>query len=185
MTDQATQRAIIHAAPERCFAVAADFARYPEWASDVKQATVLTRDAEGRGGEVEYRAAALGRSTTYVLRYNYGSNPLRLSWRLIRGDLMHRLDGEYEAKPFWYWDKGNVAIVGRTFAVADLKHVRFAGFIAWLLWAGIHIYFLIGFANRLLVMFQWAISFLTKRRGVRILPLAREETTLRHQSRSR
>ena len=99
MTDQASQRAIIHAAPERCFVVAADFARYPEWASDVKQATVLTSDAEGRGGEVEYRAAALGRTTTYVLRYNYGSNPLRISWRLMRGDLMHRLDGEYEFAP--------------------------------------------------------------------------------------
>jgi ribosome-associated toxin RatA of RatAB toxin-antitoxin module len=99
MTDQASQRAIIHATPERCFAVAADFARYPEWAADIKQATVLSTDAEGRGSEVEYRAAALGRSTNYLLRYNYGSNPLRLSWRLMRGDLMHRLDGEYEFSP--------------------------------------------------------------------------------------
>jgi ribosome-associated toxin RatA of RatAB toxin-antitoxin module len=99
MTDQATQRAIVHATPEECFAVAADFERYPEWASDVKQATVLSRDTDGRGSEVEYRAAALGRSTTYVLRYNYGSNPLRLSWRLMSGDIMHRLDGEYEFAP--------------------------------------------------------------------------------------
>jgi ribosome-associated toxin RatA of RatAB toxin-antitoxin module len=99
MTDQATHRAIINASPEQCFAVASDFARYPEWASDVKQATVLTRDDDGRGGEVEYRAAALGRSSTYVLRYTYGSNPLRISWRLIRGDLMHRLDGEYDFAP--------------------------------------------------------------------------------------
>jgi ribosome-associated toxin RatA of RatAB toxin-antitoxin module len=99
MTDQASQRAIIHAPPEQCFAVAADFARYPEWANDIKQANVLTRDADGRGGEVEYRAAAFGRSTTYVLRYNYGSNPLRISWRLMRGDLMRRLDGEYEFAP--------------------------------------------------------------------------------------
>ena len=55
--------------------------------------------------------------------------------RLIR----RRVNGERPAKPFWYWDKGNMAIVGRTFAVADLKHVRFAGFTAWLLWVGIHI----------------------------------------------
>ena len=99
MTEQASQRAIVHAPPERCFAVAADFARYPEWASDIKQAKVLTSDADGRGGEVEYRAAAFGRSTTYVLRYNYGSNPLRISRRLMRGDLMRRLDGEYEFAP--------------------------------------------------------------------------------------
>jgi NADH dehydrogenase len=91
--------------------------------------------------------------------------------RLIR----RRIKGERSAKPFWYWDKGNMAIVGRTFAVADLKHVRFSGFTAWLLWIGVHIYFLIGFANRLLVMLQWGISFVTKRRGVRILPFAQSE----------
>src|SRR5262249_30447132 len=91
--------------------------------------------------------------------------------RLIR----RRVDGEgAPAKPFWYWDKGNLAIVGRTYAVADLKHVRFSGFVAWLVWIAIHIYFLIGFANRLLVTLRWAMSFLTKRRGVRILPLAQE-----------
>lgn len=90
---------------------------------------------------------------------------------IIRG----RVRGEHSDKPFWYWDKGNLAIVGRTYAVADLKHVRFSGFTAWLLWIGVHIYFLIGFANRLLVMMQWGISFVTKRRGVRILPLAEEE----------
>jgi NADH dehydrogenase len=87
-----------------------------------------------------------------------------------------RVNGEQSTKPFWYWDKGNMAIVGRTYAVADLKHVRFSGFAAWLLWLGVHIYFLIGFANRLLVMLQWGFSFLTKRRGVRILPLDREST---------
>jgi len=72
--------------------------------------------------------------------------------------------------PFWYWDKGNMAIVGRTYAIADLNFLRFSGFLAWLTWAVVHIYFLIGFANRLLVMFQWAVSFITKRRAVRIFP---------------
>ena len=89
--------------------------------------------------------------------------------------MRRRVNGKSPAKPFWYRDKGNMAIVGRTFAVADLKHARFSGFAAWLLWAGVHIYFLIEFANRLLVMAQWAISFLTKQRGVRILPLAQAE----------
>lgn len=97
--------------------------------------------------------------------------------RYVASLIRRRVKGGSPAKPFWYWDKGNMAIVGRTFAVADLKHVRFAGFTAWMLWAGIHIYFLIGFANRLLVMLQWAISFVTKQRGVRILPLARAEVT--------
>lgn len=91
--------------------------------------------------------------------------------------IRRRVNGKRSAKPFWYWDKGNMAIVGRTFAVADLKHVRFSGLTAWLLWSGIHIYFLIGFANRLLVTLQWAISFVTKRRVVRILPLAQAKMT--------
>jgi len=95
--------------------------------------------------------------------------------RYVAKLIRRRINGQRSAKAFWYWDKGNMAIVGRTFAVADLKHVRFSGFTAWLLWAGIHIYFLIGFANRLLVTMQWAISFITKRRGVRILPLAQTE----------
>jgi NADH dehydrogenase len=73
-------------------------------------------------------------------------------------------------QPFWYWDKGDLAIVGRTYAVADLRFLRFSGLIAWLLWAGVHIYALIGFANRLFVVLQWGLAFLTKRRRVRILP---------------
>ncbi len=92
--------------------------------------------------------------------------------------IRQRLNGERSPKPFYYWDKGNMAIVGRSFAVADFKYVQFSGLAAWLLWIGVHIYFLIGFANRLLVILQWGFSFLTKRRGVRILPLVQSENTL-------
>jgi NADH dehydrogenase len=86
--------------------------------------------------------------------------------RLIR----NRVAGIKPPKPFWYWDKGDLAIVGRTYAVADLRFLRFSGFPAWLVWAGVHIYFLIGFANRFFVLVQWAFAFLTKRRRVRVLP---------------
>jgi NADH dehydrogenase len=72
--------------------------------------------------------------------------------------------------PFWYWDKGDLAIVGRTYAVADLRFLQFAGFPAWIVWALVHIYFLIGFANRFLVLLQWSFAFVTKRRQVRIFP---------------
>jgi NADH dehydrogenase len=81
-----------------------------------------------------------------------------------------RLEGRPASAPFWYWDKGNLAVVGRTFAVADLGFWRFSGFPAWLLWAGVHIYFLIGFANRMFVSLRWAMAFLTNRRSVRIFP---------------
>jgi NADH dehydrogenase len=80
-----------------------------------------------------------------------------------------RVRAQAPPKPFWYWDKGELAIVGRTFAVADLGFARFSGFGAWLMWALVHIYFLVGFPNRLFVTLQWVISFLTKRRQVRIL----------------
>jgi len=84
--------------------------------------------------------------------------------------IRRRVTGRAQPKPFWYWDKGELAIVGRAYAVADLRLVQFGGFLAWLVWAAVHIYFLIGFANRLFVSLQWGIAFLTKRRRVRILP---------------
>jgi NADH dehydrogenase len=84
--------------------------------------------------------------------------------------IRRRVDGRPQPQPFWYWDKGDLAIVGRTYAVADLRFVRFAGFAGWILWASVHIYFLIGFANRLFVMLQWGFDFLTQRRRVRVLP---------------
>jgi hypothetical protein len=51
----------------------------------------------------------------------------------------------------------------------DLRFLRFSGLVAWLLWAGVHIYFLIGFANRLFVLLQWLIALIIKRRAVRVL----------------
>jgi NADH dehydrogenase len=90
--------------------------------------------------------------------------------RYVADVIRRRLSGRPRPKPFWYWDKGELAIVGRAYAVADLRLARFAGFPAWLVWAGVHIYFLIGFANRLFVTLQWGLAFLTKRRRVRILP---------------
>ena len=96
MSDQAAERTEIDATPEACFAVAIDFEKYPEWASDVKEVTIVAHDDQGRGGDVSFRVAAMGRSTSYTLRYSYGSNPLRMSWRLIEGDVMERIDGEYE-----------------------------------------------------------------------------------------
>jgi NADH dehydrogenase len=84
--------------------------------------------------------------------------------RVIR----NRVLGRNAPAPFWYWDKGDLAIVGRTYAVADLRFVRFAGFPAWIIWAVVHIYFLIGFANRFFVLLQWGLAFVTKRRQVRI-----------------
>jgi NADH dehydrogenase len=84
--------------------------------------------------------------------------------RYVARIIRRRVLGLKPPPPFWYWEKGDLAIVGRSYAVADLRFVRFAGFIGWLLWALVHIYFLIGFANRFFVLSQWAFAFFTKRR---------------------
>jgi NADH:ubiquinone reductase (H+-translocating) len=79
-----------------------------------------------------------------------------------------RVTGQAAPPPFWYWDKGDLAIVGRTYAVADLRFLRFAGRPAWLIWAIVHLYFLIGFENRFFVLVEWGLAFLTKRRRGRV-----------------
>jgi len=77
--------------------------------------------------------------------------------------------GEDSSKPFFYKDKGNLATVGRKFAVADLGFVKLSGFVAWVAWLLVHIYFLIGFQNRILVLIQWAWAYLTFQRGARLI----------------
>jgi NADH:ubiquinone reductase (H+-translocating) len=74
-----------------------------------------------------------------------------------------------EVKPYKYVDKGNLATIGRARAVAEIKRVHFGGALAWLLWLGIHIFYLIGFQNRLLVLLRWSFSFLTRGRGARLI----------------
>jgi len=72
-------------------------------------------------------------------------------------------------EPFRYFDKGSLATIGRSTAVADLGRIRLCGFVAWLAWLLIHIVFLIGFRNRAVVLFQWAIVYLTFDRGARLI----------------
>ena len=95
MADQASQRVTVAAPPEKCFAVATDFEQYPTWVTDVKEAKVLSRDAQGRGVEVEFRTSALGRSTHYTLRYDYSQAPRAMSWTMVSGDIMRSIDGGY------------------------------------------------------------------------------------------
>jgi ribosome-associated toxin RatA of RatAB toxin-antitoxin module len=96
MADQAIQKSIIAASPERLLEVVTDFAQYPTWVEDLKHVEVLERDDDGRPTAVRFRAAAMGRSTTYTLHYDFDNAPAELSWRLISGDLMRQLTGSYE-----------------------------------------------------------------------------------------
>lgn len=99
MTEQASQTTTIAASPERVWAIASDFEQYPDWAKDVKDVVVHTRDDQGRPVEVEFRASALGRSTHYTLAYDYSSAPASLAWHLVRGDIMSTVDGAYHFTP--------------------------------------------------------------------------------------
>jgi len=79
-----------------------------------------------------------------------------------------RLRGE-PTRAFRYRDKGNLATIGRARAVADLRRVRLSGLVAWLVWLVVHLWYLIGFQNRMVVMVRWAYSFLAHGRGARII----------------
>jgi NADH dehydrogenase len=88
----------------------------------------------------------------------------RYAGRLIRD----RLAGRSTA-PFRYRDKGNLATIGRARAVADLRVVRVSGFPAWVLWLVVHLFYLIGFANRLVVLVRWSYNWFTHGRGGRLI----------------
>ena len=95
MVESGSESVVVSAGLDACFAVTIDFDKYPEWAHDVKQATVLTRDTNGRPTVVEFRASALGRSTHYTLEYDYTHAPNKLSWHMSDGDIMRSIIGSY------------------------------------------------------------------------------------------
>jgi NADH dehydrogenase len=79
-----------------------------------------------------------------------------------------RLRGR-QAPPFRYRDKGNLATIGRAAAVADIRGLRLSGFIAWITWLLVHIWYLVGFQNRVIVFIRWSVSFATHGRGARLI----------------
>ena len=83
---------------------------------------------------------------------------------------MIRRDRQQQPRePFRYFDKGNIATIGRAAAVAEIFTLHVSGFIAWLVWVVLHILYLIGFRNRILVMVQWAWAYLAYKRGIRLI----------------
>jgi NADH:quinone reductase (non-electrogenic) len=88
----------------------------------------------------------------------------RYAAKLIRA----RLNGR-ERKPFRYIDKGNVATIGRLRAVLDLRGVQLSGTLAWLAYLVVHLFYLVGLQNRVLVFIRWTVSFVTRGRGARLI----------------
>ena len=89
-----------------------------------------------------------------------GTHAAKNILRMIRGQ---------PSQPFHYWNKGSLATIGREAAVADLGKLHISGFLAWFAWLAVHIFFLIGFRNRVLVILQWAWAYLTYQRGARLI----------------
>ncbi len=89
--------------------------------------------------------------------------------RYVARRILRAVRNEADPEPFDYFDKGSMATVGRSSAVVEFRKLRLSGLVAWLAWLFIHILYLVGFRNRLSVMFQWAWAYLTFQRGARLI----------------
>jgi NADH dehydrogenase len=88
----------------------------------------------------------------------------RYAAKVVRDRLRSR-----QTPPFRYRDKGNLATIGRAAAVADIKGLRLSGLIAWITWLVVHLWYLVGFQNRVIVLVRWTVSFVTRGRGARLI----------------
>jgi NADH dehydrogenase len=96
----------------------------------------------------------------------------RYAARVVRARLASQ-----QAPPYHYFDKGNLATIGRGAAVADIKGLHLSGFLAWITWLVVHLWYLVGFENRVLVFTRWGFSFVTRGRGSRLIVGAVAEKT--------
>ncbi len=94
--------------------------------------------------------------------------------RIIRSEVRGSGAGQNSRRPFRYWDKGIMATIGRSAAVAQVGGLEFSGFIAWFAWLTIHLLFLLGFRNKAAVLLQWTYSYFTYKLGSRIVTGIRE-----------
>jgi NADH dehydrogenase len=89
--------------------------------------------------------------------------------RFVSKIIERRAAGKEPDGEFHYFDKGIMATIGRSRAVAQTGKLRLTGFVAWLTWLVVHIWYLIGFRNRLVVMINWAVSYVLYKRGARLI----------------
>ena len=104
-----------------------------------------------------------------------GVSPVAMQEARAVAESIERTIGGAERKAFHYFDKGTMATIGRSRAVAVSGKLRMSGFVAWLAWLVVHIWYLIGFRNRFVVMFSWAWSYFTYKRGARLITGRRYE----------
>jgi NADH dehydrogenase len=160
------------------------------WAAGVTASPLAAKLAERSGAELDRAGRltvesdltlpghrevfALGdmvrvRGTDGVVRVFPGVAPAAMQeGRYAANAVITRLRGK-EPQPFRYRDKGNLATIGRASAVADIKGLRLSGFIAWLTWLLVHLWYLVGFQNRIVVFIRWSFAFVTHGRGARLI----------------
>lgn len=158
------------------------------WAAGVKASPVgewldVPTDSQGRV-MIDDRCRAPGKTGVFVIgdtaRFEHEGKMLpgiapvamqqgRYVASLIRAAVSGGPGAIDEHGAFHYVDKGNLATIGRGRAVGEYKGMRFTGFIAWLVWALVHVYYLIGFRSRAVVLFEWAWAYLTFQRGARLI----------------
>jgi NADH dehydrogenase len=95
--------------------------------------------------------------------------------RYVAHLIIRKLSGQ-PVEPFHYFDKGNLATVGRNKAVAQFGKIHIAGFLAWFVWVFVHLMYLVEFENRLLVFVEWVYNYLTRNRGARLITGVRRST---------
>jgi NADH dehydrogenase len=156
-------------------------ARTAVWAAGVTASPLAALLADASGGETD-RAGRIviepdltlpGRPEVYVLgdmaAIRGGPLPGLAPVAMQQGRHVARSIRRGESTPFRYRDKGNLATIGRSRAVADIKGLHFSGFPAWALWLGLHLFYLIGFQNRLIVLTRWTFSYFTRGRNARVI----------------
>ena len=95
MIDELSVTRVIRADSTSCHTLVADLESYPDWARDLEDVRIEDRDDLGRARVATFRVAAMGRTATYTLEYDHSEAPSVLSWRLLEGDIVSRLEGHY------------------------------------------------------------------------------------------
>jgi NADH dehydrogenase len=170
-SERVPARTVIWAAGVRASSLAAELGREAE--AEVDRAGRLTVDShltlKGHPEVIALGDMVRVRSSSGELETLPGVAPVAIQQGRYAGRLVDDRLRNQATPPFRYHDKGNLATIGRARAVADLHFVRVNGALAWLIWLFVHIWYLIGFQNRLLVVIRWTFSFITRGRGARLI----------------
>lgn len=155
------------------------------WTAGVKASVLGKALAENSGAELDSTGRVKvdtylnvpGHDDLFVIGdlAHFGRNPLpgvapvaMQEGKYVARHILNKLEGK-DTNPFIYKEKGNLAIIGTTSAVADLGKFKFSGFTAWLIWAFVHIRYLIEFDSKIVVLFRWGWNYFTRQRGVRLI----------------